>query len=54
MGATFIAWEPAFRRGVTISLVQSIDIYNLLCAMPGLKPRPNDGGHGLVRSVLAK
>jgi predicted AlkP superfamily pyrophosphatase or phosphodiesterase len=54
MGATFIAYGPAFRRGVTLPPTPNVDIYNLLCATLGLKPAPNDGDDSLVREVLAK
>src|SRR5690606_19081083 len=43
MGALFIANGPAFRSGVEIAPVESIHLYNLLCAVLGLKPAHNDG-----------
>ncbi len=54
MGATFIAYGPAFRRGATIAPVENVNIYNLLCAIIGLTPAPNDGDDRLVKAVLAK
>jgi predicted AlkP superfamily pyrophosphatase or phosphodiesterase len=54
MGATFIAYGPAFRHHVTLPPTSNVDIYNLLCATLGLKPAPNDGDSSLVREVLAK
>jgi predicted AlkP superfamily pyrophosphatase or phosphodiesterase len=54
MGATFIAYGPAFRHGVTLPPTPNVDIYNLLCATLGLQPAPNDGDYSLVREVLAK
>lgn len=54
MGATFIAWGPAFQQGVTLAPVENVHIYNLLCATVGLKPAPNDGDDRLVKKVLAK
>jgi predicted AlkP superfamily pyrophosphatase or phosphodiesterase len=54
MGATFIAWGPAFRHGATIAPVENVHIYNLLCATLGLKPAPNDGDDRLVKEVLNK
>jgi hypothetical protein len=32
--------------------VESVHVYNLLCAALGLTPAPNDGDDRLVRSVL--
>lgn len=54
MGATFIAYGPAFRHQVTLPPASNVDIYNLLCATLGLDPAPNDGDDSLVREVLAK
>ncbi|HEX3797083.1 MAG TPA: ectonucleotide pyrophosphatase/phosphodiesterase [Verrucomicrobiae bacterium] len=54
MGATFIAWGPAFRHGVTLPPRPNVDIYNLLCATLGLTPAHNDGDDTLVKEVLAK
>ncbi len=52
MGATFIAWGPAFRHGVTLPPTQNVNIYDLLCATLGLTPAPNDGDESLARDVL--
>jgi predicted AlkP superfamily pyrophosphatase or phosphodiesterase len=54
MGATFIAWGPAFRHGVVLRPEQNVNIYNLLCATLGLIPAPNDGDQSLANEVLAK
>ena len=54
MGATFIAWGPAFQHGVTLAPVENVHIYNLLCVTLGLKPAQNDGDDQLVEKVLAK
>jgi predicted AlkP superfamily pyrophosphatase or phosphodiesterase len=54
MGATFIAWGPAFKKGVKIPPVENVHMYNLLCATLGLKPAANDGDERLVEKVLAK
>ena|ERR1051325_5199268 len=54
MGATFIAWGPAFRKGVKLAPVENVHIYNLVCATLGLKPAPNDGDDQLVNAVLAR
>jgi len=54
MGATFIAYGPAFRHHVTLPPTPNVDIYNLLCATMGLQPAPNDGDDNLVQHVLAK
>jgi predicted AlkP superfamily pyrophosphatase or phosphodiesterase len=52
MHGIFIASGPAFRRGVEIPAVENIHVYNLLCALAGLQPAPNDGDDRLVKSAL--
>lgn len=52
MGATFLAWGPRYRRGVTLGEVDNVDLYELLCATVGLTPTPNDGSPALARAVL--
>lgn len=54
MGATFIAYGPAFRHGVTLPPTENVNIYNLLCATLGLTPAANDGDDTLAREVLLK
>ncbi len=54
MGALFIASGPSFQSGRVIKEVENIHIYNLLCAVLGLKPAPNDGDDRLVRAALAR
>jgi predicted AlkP superfamily pyrophosphatase or phosphodiesterase len=54
MGATFIAWGPAFRTQTNIGPVENVHLYNLFCATLGLKPAPNDGDKRLVNRVLRR
>ncbi len=54
MGALFIASGPAFRRGVEFPEVENTHVYNLLCAVLGLTPAPNDGDARLIRRVLRR
>lgn len=52
MGATFVAWGPAFRKGAVIGECENVDVYNLVCRILKLKPAGNDGGEGLADRVL--
>jgi len=54
MGALFIAHGPAFRREKTIDDVESIHVYNLLCAVLGITPAPNDGDDRLAQLALQR
>jgi hypothetical protein len=54
MGATFMAHGPAFRRGVVLPPFDNIEVYNLLCAVLGLRPAPNDGDDRLARAALLR
>jgi predicted AlkP superfamily pyrophosphatase or phosphodiesterase len=52
MHATFFAWGPACKSGVTIPPFENICVYPLLCSMLGLTPAKCDGDARLVREVL--
>jgi ectonucleotide pyrophosphatase/phosphodiesterase family protein 5 len=52
MGATFIATGPAFEQGQVVPPFENIHIYELLCALLGLDPAPNDGDLEVVKGML--
>jgi predicted AlkP superfamily pyrophosphatase or phosphodiesterase len=52
MGALFIASGPSFKHGDEFDAVDNIHVYNLLCAVLGIQPAPNDGDNRLVREAL--
>jgi len=54
MGALFIASGPAFRHGLAIADVDNIHVYDLLCAVLGISPAPNDGDMRLARAALRR
>ena len=52
MRALFVAAGPAFRRGAVVRSFQNIHVYDLMCAILGLKPAPNDGSLDSTRAML--
>jgi predicted AlkP superfamily pyrophosphatase or phosphodiesterase len=53
MHGILLASGPAFRDGgLVIDSVENIHVYNLLCALSGLKPAKNDGDDRLVKALL--
>jgi predicted AlkP superfamily pyrophosphatase or phosphodiesterase len=52
MRAIFIAAGPAFKRGFTSEPFQNIHVYDLICAVLGLRPAPNDGSLDSTRALL--
>lgn len=54
MGALFVANGPAFRREHEFADVENIHLYNLLAALLGLTPAPNDGDARLVREAMVR
>jgi predicted AlkP superfamily pyrophosphatase or phosphodiesterase len=52
MRATFIARGPAFKSGFVAEPFPNVDVYNLMCAILGLKPAPNDGEIERVKAML--
>ncbi len=53
MGALFIGHGPRFASGTRHLPVENIDVYNLLCALLGIEPAPNEGSDRLVE-LLAR
>ena len=53
MHGIFIGHGPAFRRGVELPPAENVHLYNLMCAVLGLRAAPNDGDDRLVRAALA-
>ncbi len=53
MGATFIAYGARIPHGKTLGAVENIHVYNLMCALLGITPAPNDGDDRLVRALLS-
>jgi predicted AlkP superfamily pyrophosphatase or phosphodiesterase len=52
MGATFIAAGPDLEQGLVLPPFENIHIYELLCALLGLEPAPNDGDLEVVKEML--
>lgn len=52
MRALFVAGGPAFRRGQVVPSFQNIHVYDLMCAILGLAPAPNDGSPDSTRAML--
>jgi hypothetical protein len=52
MGATFIAAGPDLEQGLVLPPFENIHIYELLCALLGLEPTPNDGDLEVVKEML--
>ena len=52
MGALFIAHGPKIPAGQALSVTDNIHVYNLLCALLGIEPAPNEGDDTLLQ-ILA-
>jgi hypothetical protein len=52
MRATFIAHGRVFRKHYTAEPFENIQVYNLMCAILGLSPAPNDGDLNIVKAML--
>ncbi|MEP6591179.1 MAG: alkaline phosphatase family protein [Gemmatimonadota bacterium] len=52
MRALFVAEGPAFRHGYVAPSFQNIHLYDLMCAILGLTPAPNDGSLDSTRAML--
>jgi predicted AlkP superfamily pyrophosphatase or phosphodiesterase len=52
MQALFVAAGPAFRPGVHIERMRSVDVYEVMCAILGITPNRNDGDPSIARRLL--
>ncbi len=52
MQALFVAAGPAFRPGVRIDRLRSVDVYEVMCAILGVAPNKNDGDPDVARRLL--
>lgn len=49
-----IAHGPAFRKGVRLDKIDSVDIYEILCSALRLQPNDHDGSGYVLTNVIAK
>ncbi|HEY4335362.1 MAG TPA: ectonucleotide pyrophosphatase/phosphodiesterase [Puia sp.] len=55
MGATFYAWGPAFKSGLTLSPFENVNVYPLIAHLLGLKiTQPVDGSFKVLSNTLKK
>ena len=52
MRAIFIAHGEAVKKGKVVDAFENVQVYNMMCAILGLKPAPNDGNMEAARAVL--
>lgn len=52
MRALFVGHGPAFKNGYVSEPFRNIEIYNLMCAILGLRPASNDGDFDHIRHLL--
>ncbi|HVS04339.1 MAG TPA: ectonucleotide pyrophosphatase/phosphodiesterase [Thermoanaerobaculia bacterium] len=53
MHALFVARGPHFVAGAVVPPFESVHVYELMAAILGLEPAPNDGDLGVVRQLLS-
>jgi predicted AlkP superfamily pyrophosphatase or phosphodiesterase len=52
MRGIFVAAGPAFRQSLSVPAFENIHVYNVLAAVLGVTPAPNDGRPDVARSIL--
>jgi hypothetical protein len=52
MHGLFVANGPAFRRGAVVRALDSVDVYNVLARVVGVRPAPNDGDPRVMTRLL--
>ena len=56
MRASFIAWGPAFKKGITIEGFENVNVYPLIAHILGLKydEQKIDGKLNILKPILKK
>lgn len=52
MRGLFVAAGPAFKVGRRVPAFENVDVYDVLAAVMGVEPSPNDGDPAIARSLL--
>lgn len=52
MRGLFVAAGPAFKAGRRVPAFENVDVYDVLAAVMGVEPSPNDGDPEVARSLL--
>ncbi|MDM7923207.1 MAG: alkaline phosphatase family protein, partial [Pyrinomonadaceae bacterium] len=52
MRAFFAARGPRFEKGRTAGKIRSVDVYNVMCEILGVRPAANDGDRRVVKKLL--
>ncbi|GAB5560572.1 MAG: ectonucleotide pyrophosphatase/phosphodiesterase [Synoicihabitans sp.] len=52
MGALFVVRGPNIPAGMSLPPTENVHVYNLLCALLGIEPAPNEGDQRLVARLL--
>lgn len=52
MKPIFIARGPAFKSGVTVDPIKSVDIYPLICHLLEIEPASNNGSLARAKTLL--
>ena len=52
MRGVFVASGPAFKRGVSVPPFENVSVYNVLAAILGITPAPNDGDAAVAKLLL--
>ena len=54
MNPGFFAFGPAFKQGFKKFCIETVDLYNLMCAIMDMEPSPNDGKFSRVAPLLRR
>lgn len=52
MNPMFVAYGPVFRQNYRVETFSIVEVYELMCAVLEIEPRPNNGSMENVRSML--
>ena len=52
MNAGFFAFGPCFKKGLTVNMIRTVDLYSLMCKIIGITPKKNDGSFDKIKKLL--
>ena len=52
MDALFVAYGPAFEKGVKLERFENIHLYEVMAKILAVKPAPNDGNINSIKKML--
>lgn len=54
MAGVFLARGPHFKKGVSVESLDNVNVYQVMCSILGIPPKPNNGTWSTVKDLLVE